>query len=457
MALETKLAEASLTRVENRDPQKTYNKRTLAALAAEAPGLRLRHAFSPTSARPRPPRSTSGSRAFFIGFASARAHRSRPRRGGRTCAGTSCANRGAASLEGFPGRGLRVQRKEAEWALRAGGPAGGASRPRRTRRSARPLGPLYVARAFSPRAKERMRVLVENLRAALKERIDALPWMSAETKAQAQRKLAAFNVKIGYPDNWKRLLVPRDLARVPYRRERAARPHLRDEAQPREARQAHRPDGVGHDAPDGQRLLQLVDERDRLPGGHPPAALLLRGRRRRRELRRHRRRHRPRDVPRVRRLGQPVRRGRQPQELVDAPRTGRPTRRARPRREAVRRLQAARRTRPSTASSRSARTSATSAASRSPTRRSRRPSRGSRARRSTASRPSSASSCRSRRSGAASTATRRMRVQLNTNPHSPGHWRAIGPPSNLPEFYDAFGCAEGAPMRRAEAERPSIW
>jgi Peptidase family M13 len=50
-----------------------------------------------------------------------------------------------------------------------------------------------------------------------------------------------------------------------------------------------------------------------------------------------------------------------------------------------------------------------------------------------------------------------MRVQLNTNPHSPGHWRAIGPPSNLPEFYDAFGCAEGSPMRRAEAERPSIW
>ena len=42
-----------------------------------------------------------------------------------------------------------------------------------------------------------------SVRAALKERIDALPWMSAETKKQAQRKLAAFNVKIGYPDKWK--------------------------------------------------------------------------------------------------------------------------------------------------------------------------------------------------------------------------------------------------------------
>ncbi|MGZ5427933.1 MAG: M13-type metalloendopeptidase, partial [Thermoanaerobaculia bacterium] len=50
-----------------------------------------------------------------------------------------------------------------------------------------------------------------------------------------------------------------------------------------------------------------------------------------------------------------------------------------------------------------------------------------------------------------------MRVQLNTNPHSPGKWRALGPPSNLPEFYGAFSCVEGTPMRRAEADRPSIW
>ena len=50
-----------------------------------------------------------------------------------------------------------------------------------------------------------------------------------------------------------------------------------------------------------------------------------------------------------------------------------------------------------------------------------------------------------------------LRVQLNTNPHSPGHWRANGPPSNLSEFYAAFGCGEGTPMHRAEAERPSIW
>ena len=76
------------------------------------------------------------------------------------------------------------------------------------------VGPIYVARAFSPKAKERMRVLVENMRAALKERIDALPWMGAETKAAAQKKLAAFNVKIGYPDVWKdysALVIARDV------------------------------------------------------------------------------------------------------------------------------------------------------------------------------------------------------------------------------------------------------
>ena len=47
-----------------------------------------------------------------------------------------------------------------------------------------------------------MKVLVENLRSALKERIEALPWMGAETKKAAQAKLAAFGVKIGYPDKW---------------------------------------------------------------------------------------------------------------------------------------------------------------------------------------------------------------------------------------------------------------
>ena len=51
--------------------------------------------------------------------------------------------------------------------------------------------------------KERMTQLVRNLQTALGEHIDALEWMSDETKARAREKLAAFTVKIGYPDTWK--------------------------------------------------------------------------------------------------------------------------------------------------------------------------------------------------------------------------------------------------------------
>jgi predicted metalloendopeptidase len=65
------------------------------------------------------------------------------------------------------------------------------------------LGQLYVRRTFSPEAKARMIELVENLRSALKDSIEKLEWMSPETKAQALRKLAAFRVKVGYPDKWR--------------------------------------------------------------------------------------------------------------------------------------------------------------------------------------------------------------------------------------------------------------
>jgi putative endopeptidase len=60
-----------------------------------------------------------------------------------------------------------------------------------------------VARHFSPSAKAKMLVLVENLRKAFKVRIEGLTWMSPETKVKAQRKLATFNPKIGYPDKWR--------------------------------------------------------------------------------------------------------------------------------------------------------------------------------------------------------------------------------------------------------------
>jgi len=65
------------------------------------------------------------------------------------------------------------------------------------------VGQMYVSRYFPESSKKKMVALVENLRTALGEHIDALDWMSDTTKVRAREKLAAFTVKIGYPDKWK--------------------------------------------------------------------------------------------------------------------------------------------------------------------------------------------------------------------------------------------------------------
>lgn len=65
------------------------------------------------------------------------------------------------------------------------------------------LGQLYVERFFPPAAKERMEKLVKNLQVALGERIAVQDWMSDNTKKVAQEKLDAFYVKVGYPNKWK--------------------------------------------------------------------------------------------------------------------------------------------------------------------------------------------------------------------------------------------------------------
>ncbi len=65
------------------------------------------------------------------------------------------------------------------------------------------VGELYVEKYFPASSKEYMLGLVENLRTALGKHIDNLDWMSDSTKARAHEKLAAFTVKIGYPDKWK--------------------------------------------------------------------------------------------------------------------------------------------------------------------------------------------------------------------------------------------------------------
>lgn len=65
------------------------------------------------------------------------------------------------------------------------------------------LAQLYVKKYFPAEAKQRMIVLVDNLKKAFEARINKLDWMSDSTKAKAKEKLGAFTEKIGYPDKWR--------------------------------------------------------------------------------------------------------------------------------------------------------------------------------------------------------------------------------------------------------------
>lgn len=65
------------------------------------------------------------------------------------------------------------------------------------------LGQIYVEKYFPPEYKQRARELVENVRAALRNRIQNLDWMSSQTKKNAIEKLDKMTIKVGYPDKWR--------------------------------------------------------------------------------------------------------------------------------------------------------------------------------------------------------------------------------------------------------------
>jgi putative endopeptidase len=64
------------------------------------------------------------------------------------------------------------------------------------------VGQEYAKRYFSPEAKAQVQSMVSNLIAAFRKRIDALTWMDAKTKTEAQEKLTTLYVGIGYPESW---------------------------------------------------------------------------------------------------------------------------------------------------------------------------------------------------------------------------------------------------------------
>ncbi|TGD77837.1 M13 family metallopeptidase [Hymenobacter wooponensis] len=65
------------------------------------------------------------------------------------------------------------------------------------------FGQLYVDKTFTPETKQKAMEMVDNIKASMAEHIQQLDWMSDATKQEALKKLAAFKVKIGYPDKWK--------------------------------------------------------------------------------------------------------------------------------------------------------------------------------------------------------------------------------------------------------------
>ena len=205
LALETRLARVSMTPVEQRDPQAIYHKMTPAELEALAPGFDWKSYFDTVGVRDLDNLNV-GQPVFAreIGAMAAKVALA----DWKTYLRWHLLHAEAANLSSpFVEENFRMY----------GQTIGGAKelRPRWKRvlqstdqELGEALGQLYVARAFSPGAKARAREMIDNLIAALRDRLIALDWIEESTRQQALRKLNAIQIKVGYPDVW------RDYARL---------------------------------------------------------------------------------------------------------------------------------------------------------------------------------------------------------------------------------------------------
>jgi predicted metalloendopeptidase len=203
--IEERLARAHWTNVESRDAVKTYNKIALADLPKQFPGFdwpawtgELGIAQAPSIVINQP----SYVKAFAALVNELPVDRWKPYLRAFLLNGFApYLNKEMVDAEfGFYGQTLRgVKENEPRWKRAVNTINGNLGEM---------LGKLYVDRHFKPEAKARMEQLVQNLRAAFKDGIERLEWMTPETKKQAQDKLAKFRPKIGYPNKW------RDYSRV---------------------------------------------------------------------------------------------------------------------------------------------------------------------------------------------------------------------------------------------------
>ena len=199
LALETRIAEASWTKVEQRDADKTYNPMTIAELEKAAPGF-------PWAAWAKGANLAGGK--LIVGepsaftkiaaiFAGAPVATLQAWQAFHTADQASPYLSKAFSDENFAfyGKTLSGQPQQRPRAKRGAGLVGS--------NLGEAIGKLYVAAYFPPESKAKAEKLVSDLLTAMKGRIEKLDWMTPETKARAQAKLATFMVKIGYPDKWR--------------------------------------------------------------------------------------------------------------------------------------------------------------------------------------------------------------------------------------------------------------
>ena len=203
--LETDLARASLTRVERRDPNVVYNLHTARSLTQLAPGFDWAAYFDALGIAP-----LSELNVTVPKFAQqvARAAAEAPLAVWRAYLRQHVLDAAAPALPSAyvnahfdyrsrAIRGLEAQPSRAEQVI-VSMTGNFGSEP-----LAEGLGQLYVARAFSPEARARAVAMTEDIKAALRTRIEKLDWMSAPTKVRAIGKLDAMVLKIGFPDRWK--------------------------------------------------------------------------------------------------------------------------------------------------------------------------------------------------------------------------------------------------------------
>ena len=200
MSLETQLAKASMTRLEQRDPNKTYNKVTTAELVKLSPVFNWNRYFAEMGLGD--PGSVNLNQPIFVKEIS-NMLATIPVEDWKIYLKWNLINETASYLSSdfvqasfdFYGKamtGTEVMRPR--WKRVLGVTSGALSEA---------LGQLYVKAYFPQASKDRMIKLVENLRVSLGERIQNLEWMGPETKQKGIEKLHAINVKIGYPDKWR--------------------------------------------------------------------------------------------------------------------------------------------------------------------------------------------------------------------------------------------------------------